>query len=674
MATSYKTPGVYVEEISKLPPSVAAVDTAIPAFIGYTQIAKRYADNDLKNVPTRIQSLLDYEQSFGTGPVYSSIAITLDDNNIPVSAQTTVGASSYVLYDSMRLFFDNGGGSCYIISVGSYTDAISYGDNNTGLRGGIEQLKKFDEPTLILFPDAVALTKDKLGALQQAALLQCDTLGDRFSIFDIKDTAAGDTLLADVEDFRNNVGMNNLKYGAAYHPYINTIYDKTFLFRDINNNITTSGGAKKIKDLVRDTDIDENGTKIKDRLTALENAIADDKNIATGIADFITMEGGIAGSTIDSIFQSKYQAFLNDTTVEANFVAVFNYLWDLLLNADGLLKANADAKVKTKVISNVDFLNSAKAFALSNFQPFMQDLINLDSEALNPGNKIFNAANSFAAYTGKFQSAELSAIAVTASNFISAVTTPDKINQATAKLKDLYKAISGGITSVTQMGQGYEDTQSAAIIKYIPFYNGIVTTLNSKVTLLPPSGAIAGIYASVDRDRGVWKAPANVSINSVNGVSEFIDDSLQEGLNVDPNAGKSVNAIRAFYGKGIIVWGARTLAGNDAEWRYVPVRRLFIFMEESCKKSTSWAVFEPNDANTWARIRGQIDNFLNNLWKQGALAGAKPEQAYFVNCGIGITMTAQDILDGNLIVEIGVAAVRPAEFVILRFSHKLQES
>ena len=97
-------------------------------------------------------------------------------------------------------------------------------------------------------------------------------------------------------------------------------------------------------------------------------------------------------------------------------------------------------------------------------------------------------------------------------------------------------------------------------------------------------------------------------------------------------------------------------------------------MEESCKKSTAWAVFEPNDANTWARIRGQVDNFLNNLWRRGALAGAKPEHAYYVNCGIGITMTAQDILEGRLIIEVGMAAVRPAEFIVLRFSHKLQQS
>lgn len=674
MATAYKTPGVYVEEITKFPPSVAEVETAIPAFVGYTSIAKKFSDGDLKNVPTRITNLLEYEQYFGKGPAYSTLTVKLDDNNVPVDTDTTVGGSSYLLYDSIRMFYDNGGGACYIVSVGVFpADVIAYGDNTTGLRGGLEQLKKYDEPTLILFPDAVALAKDQLGALQQAALLQCETLGDRFTIMDVKDSGAGNTLLSDVQDFRDNVGMNSLKYGAAYHPYVNTIYDKTFKFRDINNNITTSGGSKKIKDLVKDTDKDENGVTIKSRLIALESLITDNDNIKTGVAAFLTAQG--PGDSLSTIFQSKYQAFISDTASDTKLKSIFNYLFESLLNIDGFLFDNAaEPLVKTKLITNADFLNSAKSFTTNSVKKYLQDLINLDAEALNPGNKVFNKTNTYASYSAKFKSDALKSLTAGASAFITGATQPDKVNQCVAKLNEISKAVSNAYTSITQMGIGFEDTQSAAIIKYIPFYNGILKTLNSKVTLLPPSGAIAGIYASVDNNRGVWKAPANVSINSINGVSEFIDDSIQENLNVDPNAGKSVNAIRPFSGKGVIVWGARTLAGNDNEWRYVPVRRFFSFVEESTKKSTAWAVFEPNDANTWARVRGQIDNFLNNLWRRGALAGAKPEHAYYVNCALGITMTAQDILEGRLIIEIGMAAVRPAEFIVLRFSHKLQQS
>jgi uncharacterized protein len=190
---------------------------------------------------------------------------------------------------------------------------------------------------------------------------------------------------------------------------------------------------------------------------------------------------------------------------------------------------------------------------------------------------------------------------------------------------------------------------------------------------LPPSAAVAGVYAAVDRDRGVWKAPANVSLTGVLKPSLTITNDEQQDLNVH-STGKSVNAIRAFTGKGILVWGARTLAGNDNEWRYVPVRRLFIMVEESVRKASEFVVFEPNDANTWLRVKTMIENFLFNLWKDGALAGAVPKDAFFVKCGINQTMTAQDILEGKLIIEIGMAAVRPAEFILLKFMHKLQES
>jgi hypothetical protein len=172
----------------------------------------------------------------------------------------------------------------------------------------------------------------------------------------------------------------------------------------------------------------------------------------------------------------------------------------------------------------------------------------------------------------------------------------------------------------------------------------------------------------------VWKAPANVSLNNVVEPVIKINDEMQDALNVDPDSGKSINAIRSFMGKGNLVWGARTLAGNDNEWRYVPVRRLFNMIEESVKKSTHWAVFEPNDANTWAKVRGMIENYLTQKWREGALAGATTREAFFVRCGLGTTMDSQDILEGRMNVEIGMAAVRPAEFIILKFSHKLQTS
>ncbi|MES2626864.1 MAG: phage tail sheath C-terminal domain-containing protein [Pseudomonadota bacterium] len=194
-------------------------------------------------------------------------------------------------------------------------------------------------------------------------------------------------------------------------------------------------------------------------------------------------------------------------------------------------------------------------------------------------------------------------------------------------------------------------------------------SLNSKVTL-PPSGAIAGVYAQVDTNRGVWKAPANVSVALVEKPALMVDEKFGGDLNVDLS-GKSVNTIRAFAGRGIRVWGARTLAGNDNEWRYVSVRRFCNFIEGSVTNAIEPFVFEPNDANTWIRVRGMIENFLFQQWQQGALMGNKPEEAFYVRVGLNQTMTANDVLEGRMIVEIGLAVVRPAEFIVLRFMLKM---
>lgn len=170
---------------------------------------------------------------------------------------------------------------------------------------------------------------------------------------------------------------------------------------------------------------------------------------------------------------------------------------------------------------------------------------------------------------------------------------------------------------------------------------------------------------------GVWKAPANVSLQGISGLAFKITNEEQEFLNVDPISGKSVNAIREFPGKGYLVWGARTLAGNDNEWRYVSVRRFFIMVEESAKKAIPAFLSQPNTSETWISIRNMLENFLLHLWRKGALAGNKSEESFYIKCGLGQTMTEQDIQEGTLIVKIGMAVVRPAEFIVLHFAHKM---
>jgi phage tail sheath protein FI len=191
--------------------------------------------------------------------------------------------------------------------------------------------------------------------------------------------------------------------------------------------------------------------------------------------------------------------------------------------------------------------------------------------------------------------------------------------------------------------------------------------------VLPPSPGVAGVYASVDAVRGVWKAPANIGLQDVIAPTLQISDDLQGNMNIDATSGKSVNAIRAFTGKGVLVWGARTLDGNSNDFKYISVRRLFIMVEESARKAAIVFVFEPNDGNTWVKVRAMIENFLTNLWRL-AHWRFKTEQAFYVKVGLGQTMTFDDILNGRMIVEIGMAPVRPAEFIILRFSQIQQQA
>jgi phage tail sheath protein FI len=170
----------------------------------------------------------------------------------------------------------------------------------------------------------------------------------------------------------------------------------------------------------------------------------------------------------------------------------------------------------------------------------------------------------------------------------------------------------------------------------------------------------------------VWKAPANIVLMSVLKPMIKITAEDEDILNVSPD-GKSINGIRSFVGKGTLVWGARTMAGIDNEWRYISIRRLFNMIETSAIKASYFVVFEPNDASTWLKVKGILESYLYGLWQQGALAGKTPEEAYFVHVGLGITMTALNITEGKLIVELGVAAVRPQEFITLMLVHKLNK-
>lgn len=211
-----------------------------------------------------------------------------------------------------------------------------------------------------------------------------------------------------------------------------------------------------------------------------------------------------------------------------------------------------------------------------------------------------------------------------------------------------------------------ENIDSSYAAMYHPWLQCYDPLANRKV-FLPPSGSMAGIYARTDNSRGVHKAPANEVVRNCTGLSIKYNEAEQGKLNP-----KGINLIRNIPGQGIRVWGARTCS-SDGNWKYVNVRRLFIFLEESIKANTNWAVFEPNDEMLWSRVEGTIRVFLTTQWRNGALAGSTADEAFYINIGKS-TMTEDDILNGRLICVIGVAPVRPAEFVIFRITQKMESA
>lgn len=204
---------------------------------------------------------------------------------------------------------------------------------------------------------------------------------------------------------------------------------------------------------------------------------------------------------------------------------------------------------------------------------------------------------------------------------------------------------------------GY-DSKFAAL--YYPWIE-VMDPITSRPLLVPPSGHVAGVWARTDGSRGVHKAPANEVVLGVNGLGMQVTHEEQGGLNQ-----KGINCIRAFPGRGIRIWGARTLS-SDPEWRYLNVRRLFNYICESIIEGTQWAVFEPNDDRLWTRLRISTHNFLMRVWRDGALFGATPEQAFFVKCDAE-TNPPEVIEAGQVVIEVGISPVKPAEFVVFRIS------
>ena len=695
MATMYKTPGVYVEEIVKFPPSVAQVETAIPAFIGYTEKATNKITGDLKGVPTRITSMLEYETFFGFAKPETTISITINDTLIDGTEERSLvvdhptSKEPFLMYYSLQMYFANGGGPCYIVSVGRYGNELDSADtqvtainNSTALKKGLKLVEKVDEVTLIVFPDATALsTISEFAGLYNDALAQCSKLQDRFTIIDTLSYDADSPTDTNIAAIRNNISSNkdDIKYGAVYYPFLKTILDYQYSEKDI-----------VIKHYSYSADAYET---IKANLLVIEDVTTGMPATVAKLADLTTTPGSISGAVSDVLLQMYSSTgfdlggtFNINATKKTAFISLVKTLLDSLkelndfkndLNTEAVAASSTiidenpaiAALIDAALVTfNADFEGTAKIDeAYKNLKELLVKVQNADTDAKVKNLLDVNALN----FDTELKKLETYTPLDTQTGINSTLNAfANVVSHLTALTTEIKKVAGLDKNNGALNGRKLSDVESEDNVTY----NKILTEIGNLPLELPPSSTLAGIYAKVDSSRGVWKAPANVSLNYVIKPSLQVTHDNQKDLNVDTVAGKSINAIRAFTGKGVMVWGARTLAGNDNEWRYISVRRFFNMAEESIKKATEQFVFEPNDKNTWVRVKAMIDNFLTVQWRAGALAGSTPDKAFYVKVGLGETMTAKDILNGNMIIEIGMAVVRPAEFIVLKFSHKMQEA
>lgn len=552
----FKTPGVYIKEQDAFGSSVVAVPTAVPAFIGYTQRADRDG-NSLLMKPTKVRSLAEFREMFGQGPTTTFKVSKNDAGGVDLALDV---ATRYLLFSNMRMFYSNGGGECYIVSIGTYGDEI----DPEKMTEALMLLTKEQEPTMIVIPEAVLLPKDDCYSVYKDMLQHCGAkMRSRVAIVDVwggHDLRTKDTA---VQDFREGIGSNQLAFGAVYFPWIHT--------------------------------------------TAVPASEVDYRNISNRKA-------------FEGILMDNIKAAMGIKTGEDNTknVAAANKLVDSIKDDKGL-----EDVLKKLAAINPALKTTEKTAAKA--APILKKLI----------------ADTFASSSDPADLAKLDQIAAAVSQVSSDDADPKQVNSTVGALAPIYKTV--------------------------------LKNIREELNLLPASAAMAGVYALVDNQEGVHKAPANVSMNGVVKPAFPITSEDQEDLN-SPLSGKAVNAIRSFVGKGVLVWGARSMDANSQDWRYISVRRTLIMIEQSIKNSVEAYVFEPNTARTWLKLKTSIENFLTEVWKNGSLAGATPSQAFEVNVGLGATMTPNDILEGIMRVSIKVAITRPAEFIEITFEQKMQES
>jgi phage tail sheath protein FI len=652
-----KTPGVYVTEFPAFPPTVAGVNTAVPCFIGYTAKAEDpVTKKSLTMEAVPIISMAEYAATFGAGKSlvanyqvklapppgpnsdFKAMSGQLQGDKITLDGLLACNVelqsgddktSHYNLYLSMQMFYANGGGFCYVISVGDYSQDKS----KQALLDGLDQARAIHDVTMIVVPDACLLKDDDYGAVVAAMLGQAGDLRNRVAIVDLPSAMQitdPKALKAKTISFYEKISsvQDAFSYGAAYGPAVqSTFFSANDLdYQVLGDDLTAS--AKPVFNLPMNHLLTSQAVALylsdQDKL----NDVLD--KIATAYPIDEAQAAALDASKLTQVCNADGRAVLRKQEGDSTF---------------------ADAIAALKCLATVPIPLTAPAA---------------------------DGSGGAGAGTGTGTGAP-------------AADQKPAGDQKPADQGDQQAAANSGAASTPAPGAGQPATGLCAIRskeaatgapispanldKYLnnatPFLQQVEQVVANRINVLPPSAILAGIWTKSDGINGVWNAPANMALNMVLGPLVRLNDQEQGDYNMPPN-GQSISILRAQPGRGTVVWGARTLDGNSNDTRYIQVRRTLIYIEQSIKQSLQSFVFAPNDAKTWTTVTSMISNFLTTLWQAGGLMGAKPDEAFSVACGVPTTMTGLDVLNGYMIVNVSLQLIRPAEFIELTFTQRMQ--
>lgn len=655
-----RTPGVYVSELSAFPPSAVGVETAVPVFIGYTEKAE-IGGVSAFNVPVRIASHMEFDQYFGGGPTPS---FALKDVSVePVSADKATAAqaaatAALAAAEAARL----AAAALQQTATAQQEAAQAAGTAAPADKAARDKAAKDAEATAKAAADDYKTKSVDFASSSRAAIAAADEAWpiSPSARFDISYRGDADNPFKMV--YKQLVGSDDGPKGCL-HTSLQLFY--------ANGGgpcyIVSVGGYKSAVDP-------------RDLMAGLEAVKDTEGPTMLVIPDASLLEEGD--------YRDLARAMMAQARTKQDRVALLD------------VRQARDLPLKPGTKELGDSITAFReGMGTENLSYGMAYFPYLNTSVVRPADLDYTAfdAGQLANYLLADWARAYPPGPGAQKDFIDCRTNiakgwPKDAQQAEA-LKGKFEAVIQDLAAMGQSGADnvkrlVEAVAAEPVSKRTPaavkarnqdllhVFPGMSTLYEQAarvLNLLPASAAMAGVMATTDSTRGVWNAPANIALNAVNGVAVRVNDEVQADLN-KPLDGKAINVIREFVGRGPIVWGARTLDGNSNDYRYVQVRRTLIYMEQSIKAAMNPFVFAPNDGKTWVSVVAMVSSFLESLWSRGGLMGATPQEAFSVNCGLGSTMSAQDILEGYMVVQVLVQMIHPAEFIELTFKQKMESA